>query len=214
MGLLEWIKANSKEGANVAEAEQLIQASTVEGITTKEQAYDFMLKNAAFKSALDYQTGESIKTHDTKFNTEKLPGILKAEREKLEKELNPDLTPEQKRIAELEKVVNEGKIKEQENQLKSGLRAKAKELGYPEDEAERLFVYGAEATAELERKAEFLKTHVSGAVESKVKELYGGNPPPARSKVKPENVIDRSSFDALSQSERATFITSGGVVDN
>ncbi len=179
MGALsDWVKANAKDGADISEAEKLIQASTVDGITSKEQAYDFMTKNTVFKSGLDYATSAAIKSHDDKFMADKLPGLIDAERDKIKAELNPPQTDEQKQIAEMQKRIDAMQAEKVKSDLSKELRAKAKELGFPEERAEHYAIYGDNAVSQMESAAEYWKGQVSSQVEAKLKEAYGNNPPP------------------------------------
>ena len=84
--LTDWMKANSKEGANLAEFEELLKTETVSGITTKEQAIDWMVKNpnTAFKSALDYREQQASEARERNFKEKNLPELIKTEREKFQ----------------------------------------------------------------------------------------------------------------------------------
>ena len=197
--LTEWVKLNAKEGANIAEFEELERVNTFEGITTKEQALDFVKKNAAFTSALDYAVTEAVKSHDEKFNRDKLPGIIKAEREKIESELNPEKTPEQKRIEELERRLAEDEAEKKKAKVAEALVSKAKELNHPDpDAAKRYVAYGDRAEEILRADIEWLQKTVNSSVESEIKKRYGGQKPPQGSTVDPSRSITRRDFDMLS----------------
>jgi len=178
LDIIEWIKANVKEGANVAEAEELVKdLDPLKNITTAESALAFIDRNSVFKSALDAETSRRVLKHDEKFQAEKLPEILKAERGKLEKELNPDLTPEQKRIAELEEWQQDQLLTTGENQLKESLRAKAKEIGYDPLRAETLYIYGDNALKMLEEEKGYFDSKLKTELEAEIKTRFAPNVP-------------------------------------
>lgn len=213
--LSDWIKANSKDGADISEAEALIQASTVEAIDSKEKALDFMKKNESFTKALDFYTSEAIRNHDVKFQSDKLPGLIEAEREKIKNELNPPKTEAEKKLAEMEKTLAGMKQKETQHEMEKTLRGKAKELGYPEDRVDRFTAYGENAISMLEEEAGYIKSQVNGMLEAEIKKRYGDTPAPRQSTGDPSKQITRSDYDNLSPNEQSTFVTGGGnVVDN
>lgn len=175
--LLEWIKSNAKEGANIAEAEELVQKSTFDGITTKEQALDFIGKNKVFTSALDSMVSKAVESHDERFKTEKLPEIVKLEKERLLKELNPEETAEQKRIRELEEKIAASEMRDKELAIKSDLRTKAQELGYDPIRAERFAAFGDKAIDTLVDESNFLTNLIDSKMKEAVKGTLSGPPP-------------------------------------
>ena len=213
--ILDWAKANMKDGANLAEFESLVEASTLEGVTTKEQAIEVIRKNPLLTSALDYSVTEAVKSHDAKFSTEKLPTLIEAERQKIKNELNPPKTESEKRLAEAEKTINAMKAQQAENELKTVLRSKAKEYGYPEDLAERFYIYGEGADQMMKTEADFWKGQVDSGVTSRVKELYGDVEPPKVAQADVEKIIGRTDFMNLSPTAQSEFVANGGsVVDH
>lgn len=170
MAILDWIKANAKEGANIAEAEELLGKSTFDSIKSKEEAADFISKNSVFKSAFDSMVSTAVNNHDERFKSEKLPDLVKAEREKILKELNPEETPEQKRIRELEENLKARDAKDRESAIKAELRQKAQELGYDPLRAERFSAFGDKALDMLADES----TYLSNLIDSKIKEGVKG----------------------------------------
>ena len=171
--LLDWIKANSKEGANIAEAEELVQKGTFDGITTKEQAIDFIGKNAAFKSAADSLISTAVSNHDEKFKAEKLPALIEEEKKKIQKELNPDETPEQKRIRELEEGIKARDQKDAIADRKSLLRTKAAELKADPLWAEKYYIYGDDAEKMMIAEHTDRQKSITDAVEA-AKRIFTG----------------------------------------
>ena len=43
--LLDWVKANAKEGANLAEFQELEGKNTIQGVKTKEEALEIIKKS-------------------------------------------------------------------------------------------------------------------------------------------------------------------------
>lgn len=137
----------------------------------------------------------------------KLPGILKAEREKLMKELHPEETPEQKRVRELEEKLAERDRKDAAEARKAELRKKASDLKYDPIKAERLYALeDADAVladfaadrAELLKKIEDLEKQVK----------YGANPPAGGNADGP--ALTQEEFMKLDAKARAEFMAKGG----
>ena len=210
--LLDWIKANSKEGANIAEAEELVQKGTFDGITTKEQAIDFIGKNAAFKSAADSLISTAVSNHDEKFKAEKLPALIEEEKKKIQKELNPDETPEQKRIRELEEGIKARDQKDAIADRKSLLRTKAAELKADPLWAEKYYIYGDDAEKMMIAEHTDRQKSITDAVEAAKKDIYGNNQPPTGPEIPEDKIIKRDAFDQMSASDRMGAIKSGKVV--
>lgn len=188
--LSDWVRKNAKEGADISEAEALIETLSIDGVTSKEKAIDFIIKNDVFKKGLDSYVSKSIENHDNRFKEDKLPGILEAEREKFKSELNP---PKDEKDEKLDKVLKEMeaiKAEKAQTDLRLKLRSKAKELNYPEDQAEALYEFGEKSLSLLERNAEQLESLVNSRYESKVKERFGDNPEPQK-----REPIDPKSLD-------------------
>ena len=199
MTILEWIKSNAVEGANIAEAEELVLKSTFDGITTKEQAIDFIGRNGTFTSAVDSLISTAVNRHDEKFNTDKLPALEQTIRDKVIAELNPDETPEQKRIRELEEKLSSSERRDAENALKAKLRGKANELGYDTEIAARLSSYGDDAIELLET----IHGYSTGVFEAEknrlIKETLKGQPPKSvtvqTDDITPESITSMSEAD-------------------
>lgn len=175
------------DGANVAEAEQMVkdleELNPMNSIKTKEDALAFMERNQIFKSALDAETSIRAEHAIDKFKEKKLPDLIKAEKDKLEKELNPDLTDEQKRIKELENRLSEADKEKQVNQSKANLRTKAEEIAkkagvkYDPIHAERFHVYGDDAEKMLTDEITYFKSTIDNELSAKLKGQFTTTPP-------------------------------------
>ena len=210
--LIEWVRANSKEGANLAEFENLLEADNpMMKIQSKEEALAFIEKTPYFKSALDSETSKRIENALNRFQEEKIPGLWKEREEELRKELSPEETPEQKRIRELEERIAAADKREQEEGLKSDLRAKAKEIGFDPLRAERYAVYGDNAAKFMQEDFESNKKAIETQIDKEIKSRYKGETPKGEKPNDPDKVMSRQQFDQLSPSARMEFMKSGGV---
>lgn len=185
MDLKQWIKANVREDVDVNEALELIKdLDPLKNIATPDEALDFIKRNKLFNSALDSETSIRVENHDKKFVENKLPEIMKEEREKLQKELNPDADPRDLRIAELEakSAANDNEKKQHSKKLE--LRNKAKELaelnGVPYDQtrAEKFSIFGDDADKMVEEDIMYLKTTIDSQLSQKIKSQFGNGQPP------------------------------------
>jgi hypothetical protein len=177
MTLIDWIEANAKEGADISEAKGMIKEMDVlSTIVGAEKAVDFIKSNPELRKGLDSEVSRAVKSHDERFMETKLPEILKEERSKINAELNPKETPEQKRIRELEERIKAQDEKEILMQRKAALREKAKELEYDPIRAERFAAYGDEAEKMLEEDAEWIKSTFDSRLSKQLTERVGGNP--------------------------------------
>jgi hypothetical protein len=194
--LLKLIKANMKEGADIAAIETLVKGLDVlAGVKTVEEAKELIEKTGLLKSATDSLVSIAVKSHDDKFTSDKLPGLLKAEGEKIRKEINPEESKEQKKIREqgeqIDALTATGKMSE----LKTSLQAKAKELDYSGD-VELFLNHGEKAVSFLEKEAKRYKSSVDERVSSDIKKLYGDTKPKT-STVDPAKAIKRADFESM-----------------
>lgn len=152
MTLTEWIKANVKDGVDVTEAEKLVaDLNPLKDVKTADDALAFIKRNEVLVKALDAETARRVESHDKKYQEEKLPGLLEAEREKIRKELAPEETEEQKRIRALEEENKKMRDDQAKGQRKAKLRELAKESGFDPDLAEDFAVYGDDAEKYIEK---------------------------------------------------------------
>jgi len=211
--ITDFVKANftPAEGIDITEVEKLEKdLNPLKNITDVEGAIDFMQRNEILSKGLKKYNTTSIEMHDDKFMKEKYPELLKADREKYIKELNPEETPEQKKIRELSEKIEQAEFKEKQNMLKLALQDKAKEIGYPGDIG--LFLsQGDKALETLEAYHTKNTEYLAAEREKILKELYKGNPPkqgdPAGS-----NFKKRVEFDQLTDKDKRDFIKSGGKI--
>lgn len=179
----EWLEKNAvlNDKADIKEFETLVSdLDPLANIKTKEDALNFIDRNNLFKSGLDSAISKAVASHDEKFTADKLPDLLKAEREKAIKEANPEETPEQKRIRELEEIVKASGNKDKLNELKDSLRAKAKEIGYEGNIERYSRLSGEQAIDLLVSDHEAESKRFADYKETLQKEVYKGNPPPVK----------------------------------
>lgn len=182
--IADLIKANAtfKEGFDIAEVEKLENdLNPLSNLTDVDKALDFIGRNDYLSRANTKAITQAIEKHDKKFNDEKFPELIKAERDKLMKELNPEETPEQKKIRELSDKIAEAERKEKASVLKSELMAKAKELGYPHG-IDIFMGLGDTALETLEAFHVSNQAYLDKQIEDVKKGLYKGNQTPTKGK--------------------------------
>lgn len=210
MELMEWIEKNAAEGADLQEAKKL-----VEGMPklpqSKEEAAKVVEDNQYIKSELDSRISKSVDNALKKFEETKLPEREKEIRERVQKELNPEETPEQKRVRELEEKLQNYDKERQTEKRKAELREKAKELGFDPLKAERYAAFGEDAEAELEKDVNELQTQINSKLEEEIKKRYGGKEPEAPPE-KNENSISRAEFEKMSPKDQMKLVKDGGQV--
>ena len=181
--LLKWIEKNSKEGVDLKEAQELVSSLQI-NIDSREKAADFIDQNSHVKAELDSRISKSVDNALERFKENKLPGMIEEEKEKIRKELNPEETPEQKKIRELEERLKLKDEKDMVEQKKAELRQKAKDIDFDPLKAERYHVYGEEAEKMLMEDVEFFNNSIKEKVDSVIKNKYGNRAPEGDSKPK------------------------------
>ena len=200
--LLKLIKDAMREGADFAAIETLVKdLDVLAGIKTVDDAKEFIKKNDLFNKANDSNVSIAVKSHDDKFTAEKLPGLLKAEGEKVRKEINPDETPEQIKIREQGEQILTLQANESKSTLKTSLSNKAKELGY-DGNVDLFLGFGDKAEGMLKAEFKRFKTSVDERVSSDIKKLYGDTKPKT-SAVDPAKSMKRADYEAMNPNEQA-----------
>lgn len=190
--IADYVKANftPAEGIDISEVEKLeTDLNPLSRLKTTDQFLDFMGRNEGFEKALKKHETQAIEKHDEKFKTDKLPGLLKDEREKAIKEANPEETPEQKRIRELEDNAKARDKSDAEKDLKIALAAKAKEIGYTRD-IDMFMHLGDKAVETMEAYHETNTKYLADEKEIMLKKLYGDNHKPEISEIEVPKDID------------------------
>jgi len=180
--LIEWIKANVKDGADLNEVQQLVAGVTE---VTPERAAE-LARDKEVRRIIDAEISRAVERHDEKFREEKLPKMLDEERSKIRAELNPEETPEQKRIRELEEWKANAEREREYIARKDALRKKAGELGISElglspDDFEPFAQLGDQAESMLASFVERTKDAWTKSLDQKIKERYKGATPSAGS---------------------------------
>lgn len=156
-------------------------------LDTKEKADEFIKTNApfmaVFQSLLSHKNVES----EAKIIKEKLPDLVKAEREKIEveirKELNPEESPLEKEVRELKANALANVKKDELTTLEKELLKTAEDQKYIPGFADRLAELGREKSNELLKLINDKYQEAITAIEDKYKgsgngDPGGGNPPP------------------------------------
>ena len=178
--IADYVKENftPADGITLDEVEKLEkELDPLSGLSTVDQALDFMGRNDLFGRALKKHETTSIERHDEKFMKDKFPGLLKDGVDARVKELNPEETPQDKRIRELEDNAKSRDAIDAEKDLKIELAKKAKEISYTGDID--LFIHlGDKAVETMEAYHEKNTKYLEAALAEMQKKLYGDNPPP------------------------------------
>ena len=210
MTILEWIEKNMAEGANLEEAKKL-----VEGLPklpeSREEATKLVDENQHIKAELDSRISKSVDNSLKKYEETKLPEKEKEIRDRVQKELNPEETPEKKEIRELTEWKQQQQQREKTLAKENELMEKAKELGFDPLKAKRYAVFGDDAEKILEQDVKDEQTRIDSKVDEQIKKKYGGKAPEAPPD-KNENAISREELDAKSVKDRMEFIKDGGKI--
>lgn len=171
--VIEWIKANAAEGADIAELEAMLPNT------------EAILQVPEIRSALDSAVSKAVQSHDKRFTDEKLPTLLDEERAKIRAELNPEETAEQKRIRELEERLQKADRERETRERRDKLRKKASELGISEigltpDDVETFVAFGDDAETTLEAYVGRTKEAMTSQLDNLLKERFGDNAPPRK----------------------------------
>lgn len=159
------------------EARQTLERFTaLEDIRTADQAIEAIKGNESLKRGYDKIAQQAVETYKRRFEDEQLPEMRKTLREEVMRELQPEETPEQKRLRALEEELRQRDEKERLYQTRDKLRAKAKELGFDEELAER-FAVMPEPETELTTFAERMQQAIEKAAEKQVSERWGNRTP-------------------------------------
>jgi hypothetical protein len=201
MDLLEFIKekSNSQE-----EYEQLVESlpkDPTKELKSKEEALAFMQTNDIFKRALDFHTTKKIEKHDEIKQEE----FKKMAYEQAYKELNPELTEEQKRIQELERRLQDKEKKDAIEAEKARLRNLAKEIDFDPIRAEKYHVFGEEAESILRQDKEYITESVNTKLENEIKNRFG-NGQPKKAEQQPGRTIKKSEWDQLGFQEKQALM--------
>jgi hypothetical protein len=196
--------------AERAEAEKTIQdaitaANPLAGVTTKEQAAEFISKNALFKSAHDADISVKVDDHDKRFMADKLPKLLDAEIKKL---TGPETDPIKLELAQIKAERATEKAEAIRDKQKAVALKLAAAEGIPVDDIERFLGDDDTKTTETTTAyAKRLKAWRDDAVESALKGKLGNNGIPKRGdSSKAMNIKD---FTALSPKEQAAKMQEG-----
>lgn len=178
--LLEWLKSNVKDDADMNEATQLVEAVTE---VTPERAAE-LAKDKEVRRIIDAEISRAVERHDERFREEKLPKLLDEERANIRKELNPEETPQDKAVRELTEKLNRMEQEKATVERREQLRKKASELGISEiglspDDIEPFVSMGDNAGEYLESFVTKAKEGWTSTLDQRLKEKFSGGKPEA-----------------------------------
>lgn len=148
------------------------------GVQDADSAVEFIKSNERLRRGFDKIAQQAVDAHKQRFESERLPELQKQLREEIRRELQPEETPEQKRLRELEEQLSERDKRERLYQTREKLRTKAKELSFDEELAERFaHMQTDDPEAELTKFAERMQAHVKTLADKEVNERWGTRAP-------------------------------------
>ena len=205
--LVSWAKANAKDGANVAEFEELVSKAAPPDDSLK--AIEYIRAVPSLRSAYDAAMNREFDRAVKKYEEEKLPEKEKELKEAIRRELNPTETPEQKENRELKEKIRKSDEKEALTTKQNALRAKAKDYGVDPEVAADYARYGDDAEDILKRHAEWHKKELDAVKAETARATFGNKTPTGGSSL---NSKPQAEFFKLTPKERAEFMAAGGVL--
>jgi len=204
--LVSWAKANAKDGANVAEFEELVSKAAPPDDSLK--AIEYIRAVPSLRSAYDAALNREFDRATKKYEEEKLPEKEKELKEAIRRELNPTETPEQKENRELKEKLRQKDIAETLANKQNALRAKAKDYGVDPEVAADYARYGDDAEDVLKRHAEWHKKELDAVKAETARATFGNKTPTGGSSL---NSKPQAEINAMNPKEKAAFFANGGV---
>lgn len=205
--LVSWAKANAKDGANVAEFEELVSKAAPPDDSLK--AIEYIRAVPSLRSAYDAALNREFDRAVKKYEEEKLPEKEKELKEAIRRELNPTETPEQKENRELKEKLRQKDIAEALANKQNALRAKAKDYGVDPEVAADYARFGDDAEDILKRHAEWHKKELDAVKAETARTTFGNKTPTGGGSL---NSKPQAEFFKLTPKERAEFMAAGGVL--
>lgn len=205
------IHKSLSESADKMAIDALLDKYSIEDIDSPEKAVNFTIKTDVFRRGLDSLVQDRVKKHDERFKAEKLPELLKAEKEKIMSELNPPKTEKDEKLSAMAKELEKMKL----NNLKKDFEIKKKELSLPDDYSiERYLPLGEDGLELMEADSKVINTHIEErakkAQEEFIKTQFKGMEIPKKSSEENIKTMARADFDRMDPPARAAFIKEGG----
>ena len=211
MAIIDEIKRIARDDADLSSIEKMLgDLDPLKNIQSKEDALSFMDRNQVFKAALDAETSKRVENALNRFQTEKLPEILKEKESEWSR--IPEETPEQKRIRELEEAMNQRDADAARMRLIAEVREKARELGYTGADVDRYAAFGEKAIEYLQKDHEEREALVSQRVKETVQKKFGKSAIDESNE--PQKTMSRADFTALSPQEQMGAVKSGVVISD
>jgi len=200
--LLEWLKANVKDDADMNEATALVESLNE---ITPERASE-LIKDKEVRRHIDAEISRAVERHDEKFREEKLPKILDEERGKIRQELNPEETPQDKAVRELTEKLNRMEQEKATVERREQLRKKAQELGVDEiglspDDVDVFVNLGDNGAEQLESFVSKAKEAWKDSLDKQMKEKYSSGRRPQSG--------DSKTIDAMTLDEQMAYAKRG-----
>ena len=152
-----------------------------------------------------------LKTREQNLRENEFPKLLESrlqeERDKLMKELNPEESPAEKRLRELEQKLADKERKETEYERRATLREQYKDVA--PDVAEKLYALDDDSVSAVMEYTKGLRSKID---ELEKVQKYGGKPPAGGGKGGAK-VISEAEYNEMSPKEQYAYITGGGQLE-
>ena len=152
-----------------------------------------------------------LKTREQNLRENEFPKLLesklKEERDKLMKELNPEESPAEKRLRELEQKLADKERKETEYERRATLREQYKDVA--PDVAEKLYALDDDSVNAVMEYTKGLRTKID---ELEKVQKYGGKPPAGGGRAGVKS-ISEAEYNAMAPKEQAAYLASGGEIE-
>lgn len=192
MGFEDDLKAVVKDGADITGILAQVEGmNPLNGLKTKEDAFELIKNSPLLISAHDAAVGRSVENGVENFKNGKMKDLLKAREEEIRKELLPQETEAAKVAREFNEYKQSVEVEKAMSELKDKLSEKAKELNFPDPLLIRDFAgLGENAEAFAEKYIGLFDKMVTDRVSEEVKGKYAQKQP-NQSKITPADIDTR-----------------------
>jgi hypothetical protein len=183
--LMEAIKGVAQEGADISAIELgLTGLNPLSGVSDKDQAMQLIKDNPYLNSAYDSGISKGVESYKERFNKEKLPELISAERQKLISEFNPEETEAQKVAREFAEYKQAQETKEHKATLRTELittfdKIKAVDNGFKAEDLQYFVDMGDKGVEQFVKMNERIGQITKSKIELALKGKYTTEQPQA-----------------------------------
>lgn len=192
MELIEQIKSIAKDGTDFTEIETAIgQLNPLGGIKTKEEAWELVKSHKLLLSTFDQKQNERLASFEDNLRNGKIATEWAEKEKALRLELNPEESPSDIKIREMEEKIESMEKEKSRSLLKTELSKKAQELNFDPVKAQDYAVYGDTAMDKLESDATWFTEQLESRLSTELKKKFEGNQQPRSRKIPPADLDSR-----------------------